>query len=214
MKIKKLGLSDKVVLAVAEDIAYSFTIPKYEQFLTKHDLLSYNPDDYSRFNKIDYIRDTLGEIDVRLFVELDKTNFLSDETKEALVQEEVAFENFTDTRKSSVVYNQDSQPFQAEKSQKYIPTPPMEPETETSTDRQKTSLLGYAIVFLIVLIALGVLWKFFPDSIIFILLIFTSVIVFFSIVIASLKHDGKISDNTFVNAIVKIAEMVKTFVKR
>ena len=78
MKIKKLALSDQVVLAVAEDIAYSFTIPKYEQFLTKHDLLSYNPEDYSRFNKIDYIRDTLGEIEVRLFAELDRKNVLSD----------------------------------------------------------------------------------------------------------------------------------------
>ena len=70
------------------------------------------------------------------------------------------------------------------------------------------------IIFLIVLVALGVLWKLFPDSIIFILLILASVIVFFSIVTASLKDDGKISDNTFVNAIAKIAEMVKSFAKR
>jgi len=125
MKIKKLGLSDKVVLAVAEDIAYSFTIPKYEQFLTKHDLLSYNPDDYSRFNKIDFIRDTLGEIDVRLFIELDRKNVLSDETKEALVQEEVVFENVADVRKSSVVQKQDSQPRPAQRSQKNVSTPPM-----------------------------------------------------------------------------------------
>lgn len=214
MKIKKLDLSDKVILAVAKDIAKSFTIPKYEQFLTEHDLLSYNPDEYSYFNKIDFICDTLGEIDKRLFLELDNKNVLSDKTKDALIQEGVAFEKFADTHKDSVVQTQESQPIPVQNSQKNVSVPSKEPEFDNSANHHKTSLLNYAVVFLIVLSALGIFWRLSPDSIIFILLIFASVIVFFSIVIASLKHDGKISDNAFVNAIGKIAEMIKSFTKR
>jgi hypothetical protein len=96
-------------------VARSFSISKYEQFLTKHNLLSYNPEEYPRWNKIDFIRATLVEIDNRLFLELDNKNILSDETKDALTQEEVVFEKLAEIRRDSVIQKQKPQPVSAQK---------------------------------------------------------------------------------------------------
>ncbi len=189
-------------------------IPKYEQFLTKHGLLSYNPDDYSKINKIDFIRDTLGEIDTRLFSVLYDDNFLPDEIKEALSQEKTVREKAVDIHKDLVTQPQEFQPTTAQVKSENVSVPVLESEFSSSVYHNKISLLNYAIVFLIVLVALGILWRVFPDKVIFILLISASVIVFLSIVISFLKHEGKISDNAFVNAIGKITEILKSFSKK
>lgn len=213
MKIKKLNLSDKVILAVAEDIDKSFTLPKYQQFLTKHDLLSYNPNDYSYFNNIDFIRDTLGEIDERLFEELDNKGILSDETKDELIEEGIVFEKTVDIRKASVAKRQDAQQSPKQISPQKLSTPTKEPEIVNSAIQHKTFLPNYVAAFLILLVALGIFWVFLPDAIVFAIIVRAAIIVILSLGILTLKHDGKISDNAFVNAIGKIAEIIKSFTK-
>ena len=216
MKIKKLYLSDEVVLAVAEDIAKSYTIPKYEQFLTKHGLLSYNPNDYSYFNKVDFIRSTLGEIDKRLFLELDNKNILSDETKDALIQEEVVFENL-DSQKDVIAPTQIAKTIPAKSSPSNVPTTSKEPKVVSLANQQKTSLAHHAAIYVLILFALIFAWivfgKLFPESNI-VPLIILSIFIYIAIVTSSLKRDGIISDDAFVNVFGKIAEMIKAFTKR
>jgi len=209
MKIKKLYLSDEVILAVADDIAKSFTVPKYEQFLTRRGLLSYNPDDFSSFNKINFIRDSMGEIDERLFVELEKANILSDETIEALTQEEVVFEY---SEKNSKISRQ-----QVEASPPQI-RPKVNPSENTAhqnieniKDRKKSSLPYFLLAFLVILIALMIVRAIVPDNMVFSVIVAASVIILVVVGILSFKHDGIISDDTFVKAIDKVQKMMGFF---
>lgn len=209
MKIKKLYLSDEVVLTVAEDIAKRFTIPKYEQFLTKHSLLSYNPNDYSYFNKVDFIRATLGEIDTRLFFILYDDDFLPNEIKEALIQEKVVFEN---SEKNSKISRQ-----QVEASPPQI-RPKINPSANTAHQNienikngKKSSLLYFLLVFLVILIALMIVRAIVPDNMVFSVIVVASIIILVAVGILSFKHDGIISDDTFIKAMDKVQKMMGFF---
>lgn len=209
MKIKKLGLSDEVILAVAEDIASSFTVPKYEQFLTKHGLFSYNPNDYSYFNKIDFIRATLEEIDERLFLELDNKGVISDETKSKLLDHEVKFEIIAEIQPNLTTKNQSPQktPEPAKKDKK-------SESLENPTSDSQSSLSKYTFAFFIVLVMSAILWAIFPNYAVFILIISTSIFIFLAISVTALKHEDKISDNAFISIVGKITEAVKSLAKK
>jgi len=209
MKIKKLYLSDEVILAVADDIAKSFTVPKYEQFLTRRGLLSYNPDDFSSFNKINFIRDSMGEIDERLFVELEKANILSDETIETLTQEGVVFGN---SDKDGGVSRQQIKPTPPQAHPKVNPSAnTAHPNIENIKDRKKLSLPYFLLAFLVILIALVIVRANVPDNVVFSVIVVASVIILVVVGILSFKHDGIISDDTFVKAIDKVQKMMEFF---
>ena len=209
MKIKKLPLSDEVILAVADDVAKSFTLPKYEQFLTRRGLLSYNPNDFSNFNKINFIRDSMGEIDERLFIELNKANILSDVTQEALAQEGIVFES---TDNNNRVSHQRTESTHAQTN------PKVDTAKETTLqpvgsikDNKKPSLPYFLVAFLVILVSLMFVRESVSDNMIFSLIVVATIIILVVVGILSLKHDGKISDDTFVNIIEKIQKMVEFF---
>lgn len=211
MKIEKLSLSGKAKLDVAKDIKRRFTLDKYEQFLTKNGLFSYDPHEYNPINTLNYISETLGKVDERLFKELDNKGILSDETKALLIEEGLIFEKSKDTGKDSSPRAQISQPTSVQNT-KNLSVPPKKPEIINSA--QKTSLPNLVVVFFIILIALGILWRFFPNLIIFTIIVTAAIIAILSLGILALKQDGKISDNAFVNAIAEIAKMIKSFFNR
>lgn len=209
MKIKNLGLSERVILKIAQDISRKFTLPAYEQFLVDVDLLSYNPDDYSRFNKIDYIRDTLVELDERILVELQNKNVLSDETKEILHQDDEEIEISTEKPEKVIVQEESANEGKKIEHGKNSRREIGETTDQISNKSKKSSLVLFIISFVVIIFVVGLLWSIFPDSGVFITIIGASIFVFFVVVVLSLKHDEKISDNTFVSVISKITEVIE-----